>query len=243
MTTKRQRAASRAHRPPPIPTNVIVAGNAQPLMELVIYDTLVLRRQLLPGNRIISTPIDPAAVAQVFTRVPSASGLLPRDTLGTGRVHGTPYFALWIPPGVRRLQVVDRFYTIPLPPLVWCGSGTDYRVWALGHDDYPMRADVGLWCAPLPNCYTDGRICWGNVQHPPVATPETLRSTLALFLEESAFNLHVAEGKSVAYPRSVLARWRDLEEAGAEAYPLDDMVSAERTLAWALAGGPWGGSK
>jgi len=132
-------------------------------------------------------------------------------------------------------------YDIPLPPLLWCGWRREYRIWALDTIDAPTR-DVSLWKAPFPNCYQSGGICWGNVGALPEATPKTLDAVLKLFLEESAFNQHVADGKSVLFPVSVLARWDDLVASEAESYPLEDLMPAQCSLAWALSG-KWAGQR
>jgi hypothetical protein len=97
-----------------------------------------------------------------------------------------------------------------------------------------------LWCrCPTPNCYEDGRICWGNVTGLPTAAPHTLLPTLRLFLEESEFNLHLAGGRSQRKPVSILALYEELEQREADTYPLDDLVPTAHTLATLAAGKGW----
>lgn len=192
-----------------------------------------------------SYPVDPAALAQALSQQPQASGLLPRDTLGTGRAHGTPFFVVYVPAHRRTLRTAQRDYAVPLPPLVWSGCGTDYRLWALADEAFPTNSGLPLMKAPFPNCYADGRICWGDVEARPPASPGTLHTVLALFLEGSLFNLHLANGKSVRYPQSVIARWAQLAKRRdpAAGYPLRDLIPAEAQLGWLLGGGPWGGGR
>lgn len=229
------------YKPHPRPLDVVVT-EGEPLAQITIYETTVLltRRH---GQRWTQYPIAPDALGDVLSGVPHASGLLPPHTLGTGRAHGQPFTVLYVPPAVRTLRMTVGSYAIPLPPLVWAGCGSDYRIWALDRPEYPTRGDLPLLVAPFPNCYRDGGICWGSSDVRGVATPATLLRVLTLFLEESYFNLHLANGKSVGFPTSVVGRWQQLVESQADAYPLDDLIPAERSLGWLLAGGPWGGAR
>lgn len=231
---RRQRAAKK-----PRTANVLIRG-AEPLAQISIYDdlTLITRRHGVSWRQY---PIDPSALAQVLARVPTASGLLPRDTLGTGRVHGQPFFVVYVPPRVTTLRMEHESFTIPLPPLIWGGCKADYRVYALADLPYPSDTRLPLMNPPFPNTYRNGSICWGSSDPRPPASPQALGQVLKLFLEDSYFNLHVANGKSVAFPNSVVARWQELVESKADCYPLDDLMPAECQLGWLLGGGPWGG--
>lgn len=230
------------NRPRPRRPDVVIRGEA-PLAEITVYRDLTLLTRRTPLGTWRSYPVDPAAVAQTLANLPQGSGLLPRDTLAAGRVAGTPFFVVYVAPHRRTLTTTQTSYTIPLPPLIWAGCGADYRLWALGGEGYPTRTGTPLFKAPFPNCYGDGRICWGDVGEPPPASSETLDEVLDLFLEGSRFNLHLANGKSVRYPSSVISRWAQLAKrkgTAAEAgYPLRDLIPAEYTLGWLIGGGPW----
>jgi hypothetical protein len=226
----------RDRRVRPLRPDVVVVDGT-PLAEIRIYRELVLLTRRLAGGQWHSYPISAAALSQVFAQVPSASGLLPTGTLGTGTVSGAPFYVLGIPPRQITLQTPGRDYQIPIPPLVWAGCGNSYRIWAM--DTTTISTKTPLFVAPFPNCYRDGRICWGNVQGQPVASPTTMIKALALFLEDSHFNLHLANDKSIAYPTSVLARYADLEDRGETQYPTDDLLPAKIELGWVLEGGPW----
>lgn len=212
-----------------------VVADAQPLMELRIYEhTILLTRRV--GSTWRQYPIAPAALAQMFARVPTSSGLLPAHTLAAGQIAGSPFLVVYVPASVRRIQTTQRSVTIPVPPLVFGGHRHDWRIFALAGD---IRTDSPLAIAPFPNCYPHGAICWGDVQHPDTASPASVAPTLKLFLEESAFNQHLANGKSNAYPNSVIAHWSALDEAQVATYPLDDLMPANLNLGWLIAGGPW----
>lgn len=223
----------------PRQSDVVVADSA-PLAQITIYaDLTVLTRRTATSWR--QYPISADGLAQVLSGVPTASGLLPRHTLGTGRVNGIPFYVLYVPPMRATLRLEAQDFDVPLPPLVWAGCGADYRIFALNAPDYPDDTKLPLLVAPFPNCYRDGRVCWGTADGRPLAAPQTLPKVLPLFLTDSYFNLHLANGKSVQYPTSVIARWRDLVDTQAESYPLDDLMPAECQLGWILSGAPWGG--
>lgn len=225
------------------PDVAVVDGT--PLAQITIYEqiTLLTRRN---GSTWRQYPISPDALARVLGSVPSASGLLPPDTLGSGHIAGAPFYVVYVPPHTRTLHMAGANggaatpYTLPLPPLVWAGHGTDYRIWALDIPERPDRTGVPLMRAPFPNVFPSGGICWGTSDPVPPASPATLDRVLALFLEQSNFNLHLANGKSVAFPNSVVAQWQHLIDAGADAYPRDDLIPAECALGWLLSGAPWG---
>lgn len=228
-------------RPRPRQPDVLVRG-VEPLAQITIYEdlTLLTRRS---GAHWRQYPIDASALAQTLGRVPHASGLLPPHTLGTGLIHGTPFYVVFVPPGSATLRTTQEAWTIPLPPLIWAGHQQDYRIWALGTPDAPADTREQLYAAPFPNCHADGGICWGSSDPRPAAAPSTLMTVLKLFLEESLFNLHLADHKSLGFPNSVIAQWAQLAESGADAYPLDDLVSTHVLLGWPLTGGPWGGDR
>lgn len=239
MTTMKRPGPNPKHHIGPRQPDVALLGE-QPLAELRIYESAVLftRRD---GKSWRQYPVEPDQIAQLLGKLPSASGLLPPLTLGTGIKQGAPFYVVYVPAHRARLQMPnERVYSIPLPPLVWCGHRRKYCVWALGTEAYPDR-DTPLLKAPFPNCYTDGSICWGNVSQIPEATTKTIGQVAKLFLEESEFNLHVANGKSLAYPSSVVAQWQQIEANKAESYPLDDLMPAECSLFWALSGNWTGG--
>lgn len=237
-STNKPRVYQRRRIARPRPDVIVTDG--QPLAQLIIYDSLVLvtRRQ---GHQWTQYPVDPAAIAQALSQTPASSGLLPPHTLATGSIHGQPFFVQWIGPRRATVRTADRDYSLPLPPLVWGGCGQQYRIWALAQKRYPQR-DQPLMVAPFPNTYANGSICWGSSDQRPIARPDTMQEAFDVYLQGSYFNNHVQDGKSKAYPQSIVRQWQALAEAEASTYPLDDLVAAQRTLHWLCTGGPWGGS-
>lgn len=233
MTTP---STCRPRRRPRLHTPDVVVVEGDPLMQINIYDRIVLVTQRR-GRHWVSHPVSPEALAQELAQVPQTSGLLPAGTLASGRIRGKAFLAVADPARVVTMATPQRRYTIPIPPLVVAGCGDDYRIWALPSDK--LIEPTPLCVAPFPNCYDDGRICWGSAGGRPAATAATIRKVLKLFLEESLFNAHVANGKSRTYPVSILAMWDKLDKAKTKTYPLDDLVSTQRTLGWLAKGGPW----
>jgi hypothetical protein len=229
--------------PRPCPSEAVVLDQP-PLQQLSIYaDVVILTRRTATGGW-RSYPIAPDALAATLSRVPTLSGLLPPGTLGTGTIGGQPLYVLAIPPMRQVLQIARdatraTTRTITLPPLIWAALGGDYRVWALDTLASPTPS-TPLMRAPFPNVQQNGSICWGDVGRPGAAMAQTVRPALDAFLT-SRFNTHLDNGKSVRKPASVLALYAELEAD--QPYPLDDLMPAERSLGWLLAGGPWGGAQ
>ena len=207
-----------------------------PDMVLSWYGDLVhLQRR---GNT--SYFVSPEGVAQALSKVPSASGLLPKRCLGTGFLNGARFWVVFVPPRRRTLLFVgEKEYVIPLPPLVWAGWQTQYRIFALGSPGYPTLS-TPLFVAPLPNVYRDGKICWGNVTVPEAATATILEKAFQQFVEGSLFSAHLANGKSLQYTNSVMLRYEQMVNDGTtRRYPLDDLMPAECHLSWLLEGRAW----
>lgn len=213
-----------------------------PEAQIDIYRTMVVLTRRV-GGQWRSYPVAPEGVAQALADLPLSSGLLPPDTLGWGMARGEAYLVRYVPPRAVALPVLaagkTRTYRFTTPPLVWGGRGADYRLWALAAPERPT-GDLPLFRAPFPNSYTNGGICWGDVERPPPATPAGLEAALESFFA-SNFSMHVDNEKSKRYPASVVSLWKQLKAH--EPYPLDDLVAAGPglTLGWLLAGGPWMG--
>lgn len=220
----------------------VVVSKGRPLAQITIYPEMVLYTRQ-SGNSWRQYPISVAGLAQVLSRAPTLSGLLPRHCLGTGRINGTPFYVVYVPAHRATLRTEQQAFTIPLPPLIWGGCGADFRIWALDISEYPSSMTVPLMVAPFPNCYKNGGVCWGTSDPRPAASGTTLDAVLDLFLQESYFNLHLTDHKSVEFSNSVIARWQQLVDSAAEAYPLDDLMPAEIQLIDVLEGRAWAGSR
>jgi hypothetical protein len=160
-----------------------------------------------------------------FSRVPVSSGLLPANCLIWGRENGQTRITIYAPGRHWRLQTAERVFHIPLPPLVFTGSGNQYRVYAVKRR--PQALPVELFHCPTPNVHPDGIICQGNVPFPACASA-TIEQALSLFLEGSLFNGDLAAGKCRRFPDDVRKLWMQLE--GANRFPAGELIAAQR--AW-----------
>ena len=235
-TTRRPAATHLIRRPTP---DVQISGDTLPLAQITIYEQLVLycRRA---GAVWRQYPIDADALTAALSNLPQHSGLLPAGTLGVGQVHGVPFAVRHVPAHTVTLLIdvpVRTALKVALPPLIWAGCGTDYRIFALA-DDTALTVSTPLCVPPFPNTYADGRICWGTSDPRPAARAATLDAVLQLFLTGSAFNTHVAGQKSRTFPASVLAMWEQVAAAGT-AYPLDDLLPSAITLGQLVEGRAW----
>ncbi|MEW5721223.1 MAG: hypothetical protein AB1817_21535, partial [Chloroflexota bacterium] len=118
-----------------------------------------------------------------------------------------------------------RPYEIPMPALAFFGYGQRYYLWAF--KDSELRGETMLFAAPLPNLDANGAICFGsNVV--PKASAKTIGEVWRLFLA-SPFTNHSVNGKSREYPNDVRTQLMCLAEKRRRRYPLDDLVSLNRT--------------
>jgi hypothetical protein len=171
--------------------------------------------------------IDPDEAAAAIGNVNLTSGLLPRECLFWGKREGSDRIGLYLPPQVWLVVVRDEplAWRVPLPGLIFVGHSYDYNLWAV--TERPAIESAPLYLAPCPNVSLKG-VCRGNAPFPK-ASPATVWQAVEVFFA-SKFNQDLANGKSRVYPNSVLDQWRALHQAGAETYPLDDLVLTDITL-------------
>lgn len=205
---------------------VQLARPEHPRIEIQVFEhhTLLTRRE---GRGVTTYPVNPDEIARLFANIPVGSGLLGANTLATGWIGGHQYFVHYYPACPQVDLLVDvggvRTLRVPTPPLIWYGHGTEYRVFAVRTPREELTAKTELYQAPFPNTYSTGRICWGSSDQRPVASEATMATVLRLFLSGSAFNTHVANGKSKRHAANVTILWNELQAQRANVYPLDDL--------------------
>jgi hypothetical protein len=112
-----------------------------------------------------------------------------------------------------------------MPALAFCGYDQRYYLWAF--KDAELKGDTPLFAAPLPNIDANGAICFGsNVVAK--ASVKTIPEAWRLFLA-SPFTNHSVNGKSREYPDDIRKQLMRLAEHHRRRYPLDDLVSLNRT--------------
>jgi hypothetical protein len=182
--------------------------------------------------------IDPDEAAAAIGNVNLTSGLLPRECLFWGKLEGTDRIGIYIPPQVWPVVVRDeplptsthpaaagQAWRVPLPGLIFVGHSYDYSLWAV--TERPAVESAPLYLAPCPNVSLKG-VCRGNAPFPKAA-PATIWQAVEVFFG-SKFNQDLANGKSRSHPGNILDQWRALNQAGAETYPLEDLVLTDITL-------------
>ncbi len=196
--------------------------------------------------------ISPTETAAALAGLNLNSGFLPRQTLFWSKLEGQDRLGIYIPPKLWLVVARDgaagpephrarderltagpdgrpdeegQAWRVPLPGLILVGHGYDYSLWAV--TERPTDQNAPLYMAPCPNVHPEG-VCRGNAPFPK-AHAATIWQAVDVFFS-SRFKRDLSDHKSVAYPDCVLDQWRALHEAGAESYPLGDMVRANLTL-------------
>ena len=190
-----------------------------PRLRLDFYPTAILLSRWEADGRTVTHPVAVDDVVRACGRVPLSSGLLPANTLFWQQQGQELGLGIYVPARRWRLQTAERAYLLPLPPLVFTGRGTAYRVFAV--KKRPPDARSPLYHAPCPNVHADGRICPGRTTFPP-CTPQNIGAALRLFLEGSLFNGDLSQGKCRAHPEDVRQLWAAL--AGRRRFPLAELV-------------------
>jgi hypothetical protein len=200
-----------------------------PRAQLDLYDEAVILTRYAGRDCRTSYPVAVDDLIAAFSHVPVSSGLLPAGCLFWGRENGQTRVALYVPGRRWRLQMAERTFHIPLPPLVFLGAGVQYRVYAV--KQRPRAMPLELYHCPTPNVHPNGVICPGNIPFPACAS-DTIEQALSLFLEGSLFNGDLAAGKCVSDPEDVRQLWAQLE--GATRFPNVELVKARTEWAFTL---------
>ncbi|MFQ5401709.1 MAG: hypothetical protein ACE5E7_19185, partial [Anaerolineae bacterium] len=159
------------------------------------------------------------------------SGLLPANTLFWGQQANRTTLGIYVPARRWRMQTgvgsgfETRPYHLPMPPFVFVGSGTAYKVFAVKKQ--PSGEADRLYHAPCPNVHTTGGICQGNTPFPDCSS-QTIQAALTLFMEGSLFNADLSRNKCQSHPEDVRQLWAELD--GRQRFPLSELVSTSTRL-------------
>lgn len=210
-------------------TEVLIDLDQPAPMIIHFYDQLTLLERWTDRYRTVY-PIHLDSLAEVLGRTTVNSGILPQNTLATGKRNGEAWILRYIPPAMRTLHIgnTEKAFTVPSPPLVWFGCGQNYRLYALNTLDYPNQHTI-LFQAPYPNVNATGGICWGSTGTVLHANHDAMDTMLERFFA-SGFNTHLDNNRSRRKPSSVLDLWAELAKQQAESYPLDDLIACSIKL-------------
>ncbi|MFQ5433766.1 MAG: hypothetical protein ACE5FD_02730 [Anaerolineae bacterium] len=196
-----------------------------PRLRLDFYSTAVLMSRWEENGRLTAYPVSVHDVVSACTNVALSSGLLPANTLFWKQQANQVVLGLYVPARRWRVQTEDRRYHLPMPPFIFMGSGSSYRVFAV--KKRPSDEHDRLYHVPCPNVHTTGSICQGNTPFP-ICSPRNIQTALTLFLEGSYFNADLGSGKCKSYPDDVRQLWADLD--GRKRFPLSELVPAQKTI-------------
>ncbi len=204
------------------------------------YDDFLVMSRFRDGKTTRQQVVNPLDLTAALSNLTLSSGLLPPGTLFWNRQHGHERLGLYLPPQLWVVAVREQDYPdnngqawqVPMPGLIFVGHHYNYSLWAV-KEEPPLAPDTPLFRAPVSNVNDEG-VCRGNAPFPEAGSSTLLPAVEVFF--SSRFNHDLSNGKSQKHPQRVLDHWYELNEAGATAYPLDDLVAAPgKTLRWLYA--------
>ncbi len=196
-----------------------------PRLRLDFYDTAVLMSRWQADGRLTTYPVSVHDVVSACTSVELSSDLLPPNTLFWKQQAHQVSLGIYVPGRRWQVQTEERTYHLPMPPLIFVGSGLSYWVFAV--KKRPSGEHDRLYHAPCPNVHAGGNICQGNAPFP-ICSSQTIQSALSLFMEGSYFNADLSSGKCHSHPDDVRKLWADLN--GRKRFPLSELVPVQKTL-------------
>jgi hypothetical protein len=203
---------------------------------LDFYNTAVLMSRWEDNGRLTTHPVSVHDVVSACTHVELSSGLLPANTLFWKQQANQAMLGVYVPARRWHVQTEAQSYHIPMPPFVFVGSGSSYKIFAvkkrpalsgpaeLSKSKEPLNEAEPLYHAPCPNVHAPGGICQGNTPFP-ICSPQTIQQALRLFMEGSLFNADLSRGKCQSHPDDV--RWLWVELDGRKRFPLSELVPAQ----------------
>ncbi|MFQ5420825.1 MAG: hypothetical protein ACE5EY_10750 [Anaerolineae bacterium] len=199
-----------------------------PRLRLDFYSTAVLMSQWEDDGRLTTYPVSVHDVVSACTSVELSSGLLPPNTLFWKQQANQIVLGIYVPARRWRVQTEDRSYHVPMPPFVFVGNGSSYKIFAV--KKRPSGEHDRLYHAPCPNVHTTGGICQGNTPFP-ICSPRNIQTALKLFMEGSYFNADLSSGKCESYPDDVRQLWAEMD--GRKRFPSSQLIPAQMRL-WNL---------
>lgn len=199
-----------------------------PRLRLDFYPTAVLMSRWEKDGRLTAYPVSVHDVVSACTHVDLSSGLLPPNTLFWKQQANQVMLGIYVPARRWKVQTEEQQYNVPMPPFVFVGNGTSYRIFAV--TKRPRNEHDQLYHAPCPNVHTTGgmlrlrsaQACQGSTSFP-VCSGQTIQQALHLFLEGSLFNADLSRGKCQSHPEDVRPLWQELD--GRKKFPLAELVT------------------
>ena len=147
---------------------------------------------------------------------------------------------IYVPARRWQMQTGARRYHLPMPPFVFVGIGTTYRIFAIKKRPFRQSSiqafrqssmqkatNIQLYHAPSPNVYGSGGICSGSTPFP-ACSSETIQTALRLFMEDSYFNADLCTNKCNSHKNDIRHLWEKLD--GKKRFPLKELVPMDVCL-------------
>jgi hypothetical protein len=203
--------------PPPPPQ--------RPRLRLDFFDTAVILSRWEENGQATTYPVAVEDVVSACTEIRLGSGFLPPNTLFWKQQAHKTTLGIYVPGRRWRVRVGKKRLRIPMPPLIFVGSGRAYSLYAV--KTRPLDGRIPLYHAPCPNVFGDGRICPGTTPFP-ACSAGAIEEALTLFWEGSLFNSHLSRDKCQSQPADVRKLWQKLD--GRKRFPLSELIPAQKTL-------------
>ena len=156
-----------------------------------------------------------------FAKMDNDTDWLPNGVVRTGRNPRGAWVVYVGPPRIVTISTnQNEALTIPIPMSLFVGWGHRYYLFALKGKVFDVNSPV--YCAPYPNVYDNGRICWGS-HKVPIVTPLNIGQTWKLFFA-TTFNSHIASGKTKTHSDNALDLLRELSAAKRKSFPAGEFV-------------------
>lgn len=176
-----------------------------------------------------------AKLAKAFGSLAVDSSWLPPGICRWGRQAAGDWMVRWYPPGQYILQFGNPEHAssfslvVPLPGIVFVGIGKTYYVWSLKEQTFSPQAL--LYAAPLPNVYSEGKICYGSNSPPAVSSSnwQTVETAWELFVT-TPFIADLSSNKSQSHPEDVRDFLRQLAKENRSSYPTEDLIPYANSL-------------
>jgi hypothetical protein len=204
-----------------------------PQLVLQFFSYGILMRKALDNGGYCEYPVDAAHIAQALAaKVRFDTGLLGSDVLLVRREGLRELVAGYRCPQMTGiwLEGSTEPVRVPLPGLVLLrlktGNSFQFQLFAVKRR--PTAMTVSLYNAPLPNVYSSGGICWGNIAHAD-SNGTSLTADWQRLLGTPFGNLSVG-GKSQQHRHDIRDLLLKLAAEGKRRYPTRDLVAVQKTL-------------
>lgn len=206
-------------------------GDETAALLFICGDQYLFRYRTKEGS-VVYKYVSTASVRAAFAEETIETNWLPKNARRWGVGKRGEWIVITFPPQKHHFSFVNEdderatvTLELPMPALAFFGYEQRYHLWAFS--DAELKCDTTLFAAPLPNVDANGAICFGS-NLVPKASARTIEDAWCIF-SASPFTNHSVNGKSRQYPNDVRKQLMRLAEKRRRAYPLNDLVSLNRT--------------